>query len=158
MSSTTFVVVADEAIARVLAQAGDALEPVEELTDPDAHINRADMRYDAYGRRSGGGTQRGDGRAPHALMSATNATSSAGDDELHKEAQGFAKRVANRLTELHQQHRFDSLHLVAAPRFLGYLRRELKPEVEQAVVGSMDKDLVHLGNDEIAQRVLGRPH
>ncbi|UUX95167.1 host attachment protein [Aquabacterium sp. J223] len=152
----TLVVVADEAIARILElpPKGGELTPVEELTDPDAHMNRADARRDAHGRRAGGGTQRGDGRAPHALMSATNTTASAGDDELHKEAQGFARRVSERLTELHQERRYDSLHLVAAPRFLGTLRRELKPEVERTVVASINKDLVHLGNDEITQRVL----
>ena len=153
---TTWVVVADEAIARILERPpedGD-LVPVEELTDPAAHAKGTDLRHEPHGRRAGGGTQRTDGRAPHALMSATNATSSAGEAEQHVEAQDFARRVAERLKQLQQQGRYDELHLVAAPRFLGYLRKALDPQVERAVVQSLDKDLVHLDAAELTQRIL----
>jgi len=153
---TTWAVVADEAIARILQKPdeGGDLVPVEELTDPDAHAREGDLRRDAQGRRSGGSTQRSDGsRAPHALMSGANATASAGESELHLEAQGFARQVAQRLKQLHQARRFEALHLVAAPRFLGYLRKELDAEVERTVVGSLDKDLIHMSNAEITQRL-----
>jgi protein required for attachment to host cells len=153
---TTWAVVADEAIARILEkpEEGGDLVPVEELTDPDAHSKEGQLRRDALGRRSGGSTQRSDGsRAPHALMSGANATASAGESELHLEAQGFARQVAQRLKQLHQAGRFEALHVVAAPRFLGYLRKELDPHVERAVVGSLDKDLIHMSNAEITQRL-----
>ena len=70
------------------------------------------------------------------------------------EAQDFARRVAERLKQLQQQGRYDELHLVAAPRFLGYLRKALDPQVERAVVQSLDKDLVHLDAAELTQRIL----
>lgn len=152
---TTWAIVADEAIARILEkpEEGGDLVAVEELTDPDAHAREGDLRRDAEGRRSGGSTQRSDGRAPHALMSGANATAAAGESELHLEAQRFARTVAQRLKELHQARRYDAIHLVAAPRFLGYLRKQLDPEVAHTVVGSLDKDLIHLSNAEITRRL-----
>ena len=152
---TTWVVVADEAIARILEKPpeGGDLVPIEELTDPAAHAKGSDLRDEPYGRRAGGSTQRSDNRASHALMSGTNVTSSAGESEQHLEAQEFARRVAQRLAELLQQKRFDELRIVAAPRFLGYLRKAISPQVEATVAGSMNKDLIHLSNAEITERV-----
>src|SRR5688572_33131934 len=148
MREITWVVVADEAIARILArpEVGDELEPVEELTDPDAHAKGAELRRDAVGRRAASGPG-------GSLATAGNATASAGEDEHHHEAEAFARRVAAHLeTALHQQ-RFDALHLVAAPRFLGLLRRVLSTEVRRRVRAELDKDLVHLVNSEITARV-----
>ena len=62
--------------------------------------------------------------------------------------------MADRLAEAWQQKRFDDLKLAAAPRFLGLLRKSLSPQVAQLVSESLDKDLVHLGNQDIARRVL----
>jgi protein required for attachment to host cells len=128
-SKTTWVVVADEAIARILRwnDSGDALEPVEELTDPDAHASGQDLRRDAYGRRAatGGVTQR----------HGAGTTASAGEEEPHQEAQAFARQVARHITQAWDQHRFDGLQIAAAPRFLGLLRQSLDPQVCNALQG-----------------------
>ena len=52
--SIVWVLIADEAIARILLWpgAGKELQPVEELTDPDAHAKASAFRNDAYGQRS----------------------------------------------------------------------------------------------------------
>jgi protein required for attachment to host cells len=148
---TIWVVVADEAIARILEkpQEGGDLVPVEELTDPQAHSKASDLRREPYGRRASGGSADAIGGA--------NVTSSAGDAELHVEAQQFAARVAQRLKQLHQQKRFDEIRIVAAPRFLGYLRKQLDGELANVVTGSLDKDLIHLSNAEITGRLF-QPH
>ena len=141
----TWVLVADEAIARLLEQPRDSgapLTPVEELTDPDAHARHADLAADALGRRAGGGTLPGG-----------NATASAGeDDALDQRAERFARRVAERLAEAHQQGRYDALRIAAAPRFLGRLRKALPPRVADCVCESQDKDLVHLDATALALR------
>ena len=51
----TWVLVADEAIARILQwqERGAGLDSVEELTDPDAHADKGEFRRDAQGRRAG---------------------------------------------------------------------------------------------------------
>ena len=143
--SATWVVVADEAIARFLEVPDDGgdLREVDQITDAAAHADRADLRRDAYGRRG------------------STITSSAGEDELHKEADLFARRVAERLAEAQQKHRYDELRVVAAPRFLGYLRKALPKQVSDAVVDELDKDLVQLDMRSLTQHLFppgGAPH
>jgi protein required for attachment to host cells len=153
---TTWVVVADEAIARILQrrQDGGDLEPVEEATDPDAHASGSDLRRDAAGRRSASAPAAGaQAHAPQRPRSATSVTASAGEGEQHLEAQAFARRVAQRLAEAFQQKRFDELRIVAAPRFLGLLRNSLDPQLADCVTQELDKDLVHLDNAEISRRL-----
>jgi protein required for attachment to host cells len=148
MKHTIWVVVADEAIARILERTGDGdeLEPVEELTDAAAHAKGQDLRRDAVGRRSAAG-------AAGSLGTPGNATASAGADEQHLEADAFARRVAARLEAAFHARRFDELRLVAAPRFLGLLRKQLHTEVAKRVSESLDKDLVHMVNSDISARV-----
>jgi protein required for attachment to host cells len=142
--STLWILVADAAVARILNRpaSGTDLEDVEQLTDAAAHARRADLRRDAYGRRAGDDLRMGG-----------NATSSAGEDEQHLEAEGFARRVAERLDQAHRQGRFDALQVVAEPRFLGLLRKALTPQVAAAVVGEVDKDLVHDDRRALTRRL-----
>lgn len=148
MRHTIWVVVADEAIARILEwpETGDELVPVEELTDPDAHAKGADLRRDAVGRRAGTGPG-------GSLATAGHATESGGEDLRHLEAEGFAKQVADHLHNALNQGRFDELRIAAAPRFLGMLRKVLSPQVSRVVSDELNKDLVHMLNSDITTRV-----
>ena len=132
---------ADEAIARIFEQppGGGDLVPVEDLTDPDAHAREAEMRHDAHGRRAG------------------NATVSASDSERHQHAQFFAARIAERLAEYHRQKRYDLLHILAAPRLLGYLRKALEPGLSDVIASTQDKDVVQESPAQLAQRLAGHP-
>ena len=144
MNKNTWVLVADEGIARILALAspgGDQLHSVEELTDALAHASGVDLRRDAVGRRASG-------KAPGA-RGAAHATASAGEGEAHDEAMQFARRVARHLDEALMQRRFQALQLVAAPRFLGLLRQALSPAVAGTVGLALAKDYVHLANDDL---------
>lgn len=136
-----WVIVADEAIVRILRRpgGGSELEPVEEITDPAAHASGAELRRDAQGRRG------------------STVTASAGPDERHVEAQAFARHVADRLAEALNQRRFDTLHIAAAPRFLGLLRDALGKPVAATVRGTLDKDLVKDDPRSIAARLFGGP-
>ena len=113
---TIWVVVADEGRARFLElrEPGQDLRDVEELTDAAAHADRADLRRDAQGRFHGPGGQQGPG----------SGTAPPRTDELDKEADLFARRVAERLVDAHRKHRYEQLRIVAAPRFLGRLRQQ----------------------------------
>lgn len=152
-NQTTWVLVADEAIARFLEQpaGGGDLVPVEEMTDPTAHASNAELRDDALGRRAGGqpASHLGGGQP---LSAQGNATVSAGRDETHKEAEQFARDVAARLTERLQQRRFDELKIAAAPRFLGLLRKVLSQQVAATVTHELDKDLIHDSAAELTER------
>jgi protein required for attachment to host cells len=154
----SWIVVADEAIARILARSKnpDELESVEELTDPAAHAREADLNRDAQGRRAGSATHSARPNTPHRLRSTANATASAGESEKHLEAAGFARRVAEHLARARQAQRFDELRIIAAPRFLCELRKALTDDVAGCVKETLDKDLVHMTNDEIAGRLFPR--
>jgi len=150
---TTWVLVADEAIARFLEQPDDGgdLVPVEEMTDPGAHASIGELHNDSAGRRAGGqpASRLGGGQP---LAAQGNATVSAGRDESHKEAEQFARDVAARLTERWQQHRFHELKIAAAPRFLGLLRKALSQQVAATVTKEMDKELTHDSAAELTRR------
>lgn len=142
MQKTIWVVVADEAIARILQwhPKEKKLNPVEELTDTAAHAKEADFRHDAAGRRG------------------TSVTESAADSARHLEGQRFARRVSDKLQEGAQQGRFGALHLVAAPRFLGQLRQAIEgTPLAKLIADTLDKELVHESNEQIASRLFPQP-
>lgn len=153
---TIWVVVADEAIARILARpaTGGDLRPVEELTDPAAHRSGSDLRRDAVGRRAGGAEAAGPSGSLAAQRGSSTATTSAGEDRQHLEAERFAARVAERLDDGLQHRRFDELRVAAAPRFLGLLRKAVSPAVQAAITLELDKDLIHANLRDIGERLL----
>jgi protein required for attachment to host cells len=156
-SGTSWVVVADEAIARILTttEVPGTLDPVEALTDPAAHIKEGELHVNDAGRR-GGRVSHDGGQA--GAGGGTSVTASAGEENRHLEARAFARRLAERLAEALRQKRYETLRIVAAPRFLGLLRHELDAAVRAVVVEEIDKDLVHEQDDAIARRLLaGQP-
>jgi len=158
-AKTVWVLVADEALARILRRPEDGgdLEDVEALTDPAAHAKEGDFQRDASGRRAGVAPQGSRQNSPqHRLRGTASVTASAGEEDQHLEAQGFARRVAQHLGDAWRQKRFDELRIVAAPRFLGHLRKELDAHVSAAVSGELNKDLIHEGNGEITRRLFAR--
>ncbi|RZT36897.1 host attachment protein [Cupriavidus agavae] len=138
---TMWIVVADEAIARIveLDRREKVLKPVEEIADPDAHASEAELRRDAQGRRNPGGAASGPGTV----------TSSASEDPSLQHAEVFAKKVADWLRQAHGQQRFEELTVFAAPRFLGLLRKAFDKNLTAAVVRDEPKDYVHFTNDAI---------
>lgn len=143
-----WVVVADEGLARFfsLPSLGAPLQAIEELTDAGAHASNAALSRDAHGRRQGNDARMGG-----------NATTSAGESQLEKEADQFAHRVADHLAQALRVSRYEELHIVAAPRFLGRLRKALSPQVAGCVVETQDKDLIHLNPRELTERLFPSP-
>ena len=139
-----WLLVADEAIAHLyeLSVDGGDLVPVEQITDPAAHRTTLEQRRDALGRRGGDDVRMGG-----------NATESAGLEVEVLEAGRFAKQVAQLLGQRLQQRRFDELHVAAAPRFLGHLRKALDKAVTSALGRQIDKDLIHETAAELTARL-----
>jgi protein required for attachment to host cells len=146
--NTTWVLVADDGIARFLTlpASGAQLQPVDELTDAGAHASNAALSRDAHGRRGGDDLRMGG-----------NVTASAGESELEKESELFAGRVAAHLQQALQASRYTELHVIAAPRFLGRLRKAMSAEVAARVVQTQDKDLVRLSPRELTERLFASP-
>ena len=152
---TGWVVVADEAIARILTtgEVPGALDPVEALTDPAAHAKEGELHVSEGGRRGGRVSGEGGHGGPRSGAGSASVTASAGVENRHLEARAFARRVAQHLATALQQKRYDSLRIIAAPRFLGHLRQELDDAVRAVVTDEVSKDLIHASDDEIAQRL-----
>jgi protein required for attachment to host cells len=68
----------------------------------------------------------------------------------------FVKRVSEYLDKARTAHRYDRLHLVAPPKFLGQLRKELGKEVEKLVTSELPKDLSWLNQRELEKRLLSK--
>jgi protein required for attachment to host cells len=152
---TIWILVADEGIARILASHGDSapLKEVENMTDAAAHADNAALRRDAYGRR-GQATGQGDAGHPGAHVSGpASVTASAGENEIHREAQLFSHRVGKLLEEARIKHQFDELVVIAPPRFLGLLRKALPQSVYDVVSREIDKDYRQLSNNDLHQRL-----
>ena len=157
-NKTVWVLVADEALARILRWP-------ETTATSSRTSRRSPTRRRTPARASSSATPpaaapaaRRRARAELAAAAAARQSSpvaSAGEDDVHLEAQAFARRVAARLAEALQQKRFDELRIVAAPRFLGYLRKELDAHVKATVSDELSKDLIHEGNGALSKRLFG---
>jgi protein required for attachment to host cells len=144
MPSPTWILIADGARARVLAQAKDfaPLEPAfedEELTGSTAQSK--EIGSDRPGRSfdsSGLG-----GR--HAMQPPT-------DPQRYAKYE-FARELAARLEEAARDGRFTRLVLVAAPKTLGDLRELLPGLVKAKVVAEIDKDLTKVPRHELGRHL-----
>lgn len=133
--ATTWIIAADESRARVLQVAGpQQFDEVEALVNPDGRKSNRELTTDAHPRFRGTGGPGSDRQETSAVEHAV---------EL------FAKRVGDYLERARQEHRYDSLVLVAPPKFLGVLRKELDEEVEKLVTRELPKDLTGFNASEL---------
>jgi protein required for attachment to host cells len=129
--TTTWIIAADSSRARILQVTDRAreLDEIEDLLNPEGRVHDRELISDAHPRFSG----HGGGDAPGSDRQETSATEHA--TEL------FAKRVGDYLDKARTAHRYDRLHLIAPPKFLGQLRKELGKEVQKMVAEELPKDL-----------------
>jgi protein required for attachment to host cells len=145
--ATTWIVAADSSRAKVLqvADRERKLLEVEDLHNPEARLQDRELQTDAEPRFNGHG---GVGKAGSART---------GGPASDREAQGavehsvrvFAKEIGRYLEQARNQHRYDELVLIAPPKFLGAVRKELGKEVEKLVVDELPKDLSWFNAREI---------
>jgi protein required for attachment to host cells len=141
--ATTWIVAADASRARIL-QVMDRehrLAEIEDLVNPGGRLNEREMTSDAEPRFRGTA-------GPGSDREATGA--------VEHEVEVFAKKIGDYLDKARTSHRYDRLHLVAPPKFLGQLRKELGKEVGKLVAEELPKDLSWLDARELEQRLLRR--
>ena len=140
--SKVWVVVADEAKARILStsKSTEPLVEINSLSSPEAHDREQDLVSDKPGRGSNGS---GEGR--HAMD----------EKNTHKEqnALRFAKQLSALLEKNQQSKSYVKLIIVAAPRFLGLLRKELSKGVNELVSLEIDKDLTMMDPQKIREHL-----
>jgi protein required for attachment to host cells len=143
--TTTWIIAADSSRARILqvTDRPQQLDEIEDLLNPEGRVHDRELISDAHPRFSG--HSRG---GPGSDRQETSATEHA--TEL------FAKRVGEYLDKARTAHRYDRLHLIAPPKFLGQLRKELGKEVQKLVAEELPKDLSWLNARDIEARYFGR--
>jgi protein required for attachment to host cells len=148
--ATTWIVSCDSSRARVLQVTGrDRLEEIEDLVNPAARIHDRELRTDSHPRYNGHG---GVGKAGSA------ATGGPGNDReemtaAEVETEKFAKQIGRYLEKARMDHRYDRLFLLAPPRFLGMIRKELGKEVQKLVIDEIDKDVTSLPAGDLARYI-----
>jgi len=127
---TIWVLVADNARARFFA-AEKALSPLKEVRDltyPEARLHEGDLVTDKGGRDRN---------------SSTGGAHGLGVESAHKQdgADRFAQQVCEDLESARTAGEFNKLYVVAAPTFLGLLRKHQSSALRQLVAGEVDKNL-----------------
>jgi protein required for attachment to host cells len=136
----TWIVVADRTRARIFQVDLDdvtTLDQIESLENPEGSAQPHEVESSRAGYLRSG--------VPEAAQPAT--------DFAHKVAERFARRVVEYLEHGRETNRFGHLVLVAAPLFLGVLRKQLSPPLERMLKGTVDKDYVHLTDDDLVSRI-----
>jgi protein required for attachment to host cells len=135
--ATTWIVAADASRARILQVADrERLVEVEDFVNPEGRLHNREINSDAKGRFRGPDRPGGH-------------SSDDGEHTVDHYNELFAKRVADYLDKARNEHRYERLVIVAAPKVLGQIRKRLGKEVEKLVVDDLDKDLSWLNAREI---------
>lgn len=137
-----WVVVADGARALVLENVGDRLYP--------------DLRTkEVYKQDDPKSSEIGTDKPGRAFNSVGAQRSAVEQTDLHDQTEErFLTRLAERMHKAVQSGETRSLVLVAPPRALGMLRRQLSPQVQEALKAEIEKDYVKMPVDEIARHLL----
>jgi anti-anti-sigma factor len=139
VSTATWIVVADRAIARIFEQCGGSdaeLRAVTTLRHPESRERMSDVVSDGQGSFRGGGIAGSESGEPT-------------QDYEHRMSAAFAREVATYLDGARQRGSFSRLILIAAPMFLGSLRDSLSSPVRKLVERELAKDYTHLDGAEV---------
>lgn len=139
------ILVAESARARLFASDGrrSSLSEVEDLTHSESRLQASELTSDLPGRVF---DSAGQGR--HAMEEAV--------DPKRREAEAFAKLLADRLESSRRAGEFERLVLVAAPRFLGMLRGNLSDPTRDCIAREVSKNLVREDIETIREAVFAR--
>ena len=141
MATTTWIIAADASRARILQvmDRDGRLAEVEDFLNPEGRMHDRDLISDGHARFNG--SPGGPASDREEMKASEHAT------EL------FVKRVSDYLDKARNAHRYDRLHLVASPKFLGQLRKELGNEVQKLVSEELPKDLSWVNTRDLQQRL-----
>jgi protein required for attachment to host cells len=136
----TWILIADGSRATLYEQSdSDAtLRQLENWDNEGGRTSDHVAETDALGT-SGGGSQ-------------PNAMGSQSDPKRHSQYD-FARKLAHVLNE--QEKAYDHLIVVAPPKVLGDLRKQLSPHVQPKIIGEFHKDLTHVSAHDLPGHLTG---
>lgn len=135
----TIVLVADAAYARVFQSDAhfESLSLVESLEHPASRLLDSELTTDRPGRSHKG------------ISGGHQVTYDAPSSHHELEEERFAVVLLEKLSQQVTAHPSTRVVLVAAPHFLGLLRKHMPDQVGARVVASLDKDLTHTPDHEL---------
>ena len=148
----TCIVVANAGRARFFIQHGPqgALQEAGDLVNPAARLRTADTETDRMGTLAAGKSSFNTGAAlPNSGYEPPQTP------EEHATEQ-FARELARHLQERQQAGQFEQLALVAAPEFLGLLRRLLDKPLAALLRWDLNKDYTQLAPAQLAEQLAAR--
>lgn len=134
----TRVIVADNVRARIFSSHTvlNKLEEMEGFAHPEGRWSNSDIASDVAGKSA---EQQG------AYRSKTS--------PKEHEAENFAHMLGQHLKHLHNQHHYESLVLIAPPKFLGLLHAQLPRPIDKLVTQTVDKDLTTCSVEQIIDHI-----
>lgn len=139
--AATWVVVADTSRARIFSAEKPAsdLTEIDDLTHPEARLHEGDLIAD----RPGSGANHGSGFF------------SMGETGTYKDADAarFAHDVCERVEAARVKGEFRKLYVIAAPQFLGLLRKHQSAATRQMVAAEISKNLAGLDPKSIREHL-----
>jgi len=140
--SKIWIVVADESMARIFStsKSTDPLLEIDSVSSFEAHSREQDLVSDKQGRHSSG-----PGKRKHVMSEIIT----------HKEqyAINFSKQLSELLEKNQQSKSYTKLIIIAAPHFLGLLRKKLTKGVNDLISLEINKDLTMLDSDLIREHL-----
>lgn len=142
MKTKPWIVVAhsEEASIFTVDRPTGPLEQVARLEHPESALKNSELKTDRPGQAF---DSAGQGR--HAMSSEV--------EPATQEALRFARQLANELRAGRVANRYDTLFLIAAPEFLGYLREALDNDTRACVTFELDKNLANEDVQAIRRRL-----
>lgn len=146
---TTWVIAADSSRARIFEMGEDEghLHEIENMVNPEGRQQGREVRSDAEGRFATGTGVVGQGHTTQPRV-----------DPVEHQVELFSKRLGRFIDQACVQHKFDSLCLIAPPKFLGLMRENMSDQARKAVSEEIPKDIAWLSDHEIEQYLKARPH
>ncbi len=136
--SKIWIVVSDSSRARIFSSGKASVSMVEfkDFVHPEARQHSREITSDLPGKQ-----QNSIAGSHHSLEPKTDAQEQAGIN--------FANELVAYLSENLMARKFSSLVIIAAPSFLGELRKKLDQEVKKVVSLEIDKNLVKQSMEDI---------
>ena len=141
MYKGAWVVVANASTAKFYkATSNDTLEEVDAIDHPKSRARGRDIFTDKPGRSFDIG-----GRGRHHVGTLQEVDT--------QELMRFAKELSQKLVKLSEAGELKKIYLVASPKFLGVLNKNLDPKIQSLIEGKVDKDLTSEPPDAIRQHL-----
>jgi len=137
-----WILVADSSYAHIFSgnNPKGSLQEVASFTHAESRMHERELTSDLPGRAFDSG-----GRRRHAMGQSV--------EPKQQEAIVFAKQLVDYLDAGRKSGQYGKLYVLAAPAFLGHLRKQYTPALVSILTSEVGKDLTDMNADEIRSRL-----